>query len=299
MPGPSPSGLFVYAKDLDRLAAFYAGVAGLSTVHREPGLVVLQSTDGLQLVLHAIPEAIARGIQIAEPPARRADVALKFFFSVPDLAAAGTLAAQLGGRWFDAERWTGPGFTVCNAMDPEGNVFQLRAPGASAPLIRPERDGEQAAIAELISAAFAGHPHSAGTEAAIVRELRAAGALTMSLVALNPEGRLTGHLAFSPVRVAGRDFGWFGLGPVAVAPALQRTGIGSALIATGLDALRRIGAAGCVLVGEPAYYRRFGFAPRHGLVYPGLPAELFMALPLSATTLPQGEVSYHPAFLSA
>lgn len=126
MQGPAPSGLFVFAKDLDRLAGFYVAVVGLQLVHREPGLAVLASADGLQLVVHAIPEAIARDITIASPPERRADVALKFFFSVPDLAAAGALAAQLGGQLFEAERWTGPGFTVCNAMDPEGNVFQLR-----------------------------------------------------------------------------------------------------------------------------------------------------------------------------
>lgn len=126
MPGPSPSGLFVFAKDLDRLAGFYAAVASLHPLHREPGLAVLASADGLQLVVHAIPEAIARDIRIATPPERRADVALKFFFSVPDLAAAGTLAAQLGGQLFETECWAGPGFTVCNAMDPEGNVFQLR-----------------------------------------------------------------------------------------------------------------------------------------------------------------------------
>lgn len=126
MPGPSPSGLFVFAKDLDRLADFYAAVAGLTAVHREPGLVVLTSTDGLQLVVHAIPEPIARDIHIAQPPERREDAALKFFFSVPDLAAAGAQAAGLGGQLFEAERWSGPGFTVCNAMDPEGNVFQLR-----------------------------------------------------------------------------------------------------------------------------------------------------------------------------
>lgn len=126
MPGPALSGLFVYAKHLDRLAGFYAAVAGLTTVHSEPGLAVLQSAEGLQLVVHAIPEAIGADIVIGEPPARRADVALKFFFSVPDLAAAGARAARLGGQLFEAERWSGPGFTVCNAMDPEGNVFQLR-----------------------------------------------------------------------------------------------------------------------------------------------------------------------------
>jgi len=299
MPGPSASGLFVYAKDLDRLSSFYEAVADLRAVHREPSLVVLQAADGVQLLVHAIPEAIARDILIQSPPERRDEVALKFFLTVPRLDAAQAAALPRGGRLFEQECWTGPGFRVCNAMDPEGNVFQLREPTAARPVIRPERDGEQTAIAALVQAAFAGHPHSAGTEAAIVRELRAAGALTLSLVALDEAGAPIGHLAASPVRVAGRDPGWLGLGPIAVAPGRQRQGVGSALIRQALDGLHRLGAAGCVLVGDPAYYGRFGFAPRPGLVYPGLPSELFMALPLSAAALPQGEVRYHPAFSTA
>lgn len=127
MPQAARSGLFLYAKNLDRLATFYAEVLSLRPVHREPGMVVLQSTDGLQLIVHAIPDAIAREIEISEPPQRRSEVALKFFFSVADLAVAGALAARQGGQLFETERWRGPGFTVVNAMDPEGNVFQLRA----------------------------------------------------------------------------------------------------------------------------------------------------------------------------
>ena len=95
-------------------------------LHQTAELCVLESPD-IQLLVHAIPEAHARGVVISRPPQRREQQALRFFFSVPDLAHASQQAAALGGEVF-AERWAGPGFTVANAMDPEGNVFQLRVP---------------------------------------------------------------------------------------------------------------------------------------------------------------------------
>ncbi|MBQ0961845.1 glyoxalase/bleomycin resistance/dioxygenase family protein [Ideonella sp. 4Y11] len=130
MPGPARAGLFVYALDAERLAAFYQAVAGLQRLHATPELIVLDSPD-IQLLVHAIPPAYAAGIHITTPPQRREDTALKFFFSVHSLAQSGPLIAQLGGELF-AERWPGPGFIVANAMDPEGNVFQLREPAATA-----------------------------------------------------------------------------------------------------------------------------------------------------------------------
>lgn len=130
MPGPARAGLFVYAVDAPRLAAFYEAVAGMRLLHQADGLWVLESPD-IQLLVHAIPAPIAAQISLSSPPQRREDTALKFFFSVDSLAQTGPLIAQLGGELF-AERWPGPGFTVANAMDPEGNVFQLREPAASA-----------------------------------------------------------------------------------------------------------------------------------------------------------------------
>jgi predicted enzyme related to lactoylglutathione lyase len=124
MPTPARAGVFIYAKDLPRLAAFYAAVLGMRPGHADDDIAVLASPD-LQLLVHRIPAHIAVDIHIETPPVRREDCAIKFFATVPSLADAGTTAASLGGQLFD-ERWRGPGFIVCNAMDPEGNVFQIR-----------------------------------------------------------------------------------------------------------------------------------------------------------------------------
>jgi predicted enzyme related to lactoylglutathione lyase len=124
MPGPAPAGLFVYAKDLPRLAGFYEALLAMRRVVATGDLVVLDSPD-IQLTLHAIPPAIAATIAIADPPRPRDDAALKFFFTVPSLAAAANAAPALGGTVL-VEEWRGPGFRVRNAVDPEGNIFQLR-----------------------------------------------------------------------------------------------------------------------------------------------------------------------------
>lgn len=128
MSAPARAGVFVYAKDLPRLAAFYAAVLGMREVHADDDIAILASPD-LQLLVHRIPAHIAAGIHIETPPVRREDCAIKFFATVSSLEAAGATAAALGGQLFD-ERWEGPGFIVCNAMDPEGNVFQIREPTA-------------------------------------------------------------------------------------------------------------------------------------------------------------------------
>lgn len=124
MPGPARAGLFIYAKDLSRLAKFYESFLGMTRAHATPDLVVLRSPD-IQLTLHAMPPAIAASITISDPPAKRDNTALKFFFTVPSLAQAQDLAPSLGGEVLQ-EQWRGPGFTVCNAVDPEGNIFQVR-----------------------------------------------------------------------------------------------------------------------------------------------------------------------------
>jgi len=157
-----------------------------------------------------------------------------------------------------------------------------------------ERPGDEAAIRTVTHAAFIGQPHSEQTEAAIVDALRVAGALTVSLVAIDG-GVLVGHVAFSPVPIDGDDRGGFGLGPVSVAPARQREGIGSRLIARGLDDLTAQRARGCVVLGDPGYYRRFGFEPRPGLTYGGVPPEYFQALAFGGDN-PVGEVEYHAGF---
>lgn len=162
------------------------------------------------------------------------------------------------------------------------------------PIIRDELPGDEAAIAEVTTAAFKTIAEASGTEAKIIDRLRAAGALTLSLVA-ERNGEIVGHATFSPAMLDGKA-GWFGLGPISVRPDLHKKGIGSALMREGLDRLRRFGAAGCLVVGHPAYYPRFGFRSRDGLICPGVPPEATMAIAFGAET-PEGEMSFHPAFV--
>ena len=160
--------------------------------------------------------------------------------------------------------------------------------------IRPERVGDRSAIQGVVAAAFDGHPHSDGSEPGIVDALRADGDLAISLVA-EEGGAIVGHVAFSPVSVSDGCQGWFGLGPAAVDPVRQGEGIGTALIERGLDLLRDRGAAGCVVLGDPAYYARFGFAHDPALTYPGPPPEYFQRLVIGNSGA-QGVVAYARAF---
>lgn len=160
--------------------------------------------------------------------------------------------------------------------------------------IRPERLGDENAIADVTRRAFEFHPFSHQTEHFIIRTLRADGALSVSLVA-EEAGRIVGHIAFSPVSIGDAVSGWYGLGPISVEPDLQRRGIGRALMESGLAELRRIGANGCVLVGDPAFYIRFGFANDPALVLAGVPEANFLALSLG-TASAHGNVQFHPAF---
>jgi putative acetyltransferase len=139
--------------------------------------------------------------------------------------------------------------------------------------IRAETPGDHETIYRLTKAAFAPMPFSDGTEADCINALRDDGDLTLSLVA-NDDTGIVGHIAFSPVFLDGRLDRWFGLGPVAVWPHLQKRGIGSALVNEGLARLRRIEANGCILIGDPDYYGRFGFRSSDGLTYRNLPGRL-------------------------
>lgn len=161
-------------------------------------------------------------------------------------------------------------------------------------LIRPETPADHDAIRDILIAAFADHPYSHQTEHLIVEGLRDAGALTISLVA-EWDGKVIGQIAFSRVTIDGADQGWLALGPVAVDPDWQRQGVGQALVRAGLARLRDLGAAGCVLVGDPGYYRRFGFESQPALRVAGIPAEFVLCLPLVGI-VPTGNVEHHPAF---
>lgn len=161
-------------------------------------------------------------------------------------------------------------------------------------IIRDETASDVDAIRTLTTDAFANMPYSEGTEPAIIDRLRAAGALTLSLVA-EDEGNVIGHVAFSAVTISGEEAGWYGLGPISVLPARQRQGIGSALVNEGLGRLRKLDAKGCVLAGNPAYYTRFGFSVDPAFACPGIPPEYFMRLAFSPVYV-GGTVAYHPAF---
>jgi putative acetyltransferase len=163
--------------------------------------------------------------------------------------------------------------------------------------VRAEIPADEAAIADVIARAFSVASHSSHTEQFIVAALRNSGALAISLVAVR-EAELVGHIAFSAVTVSDGARRWYGLGPIAVDPALHGRGIGSALVHAGLAQLRAASAAGCVVVGDPAYYGRFGFCRVEGLVYSGLPPEYFMALAFEGHSMPRGAVAYDAAFAS-
>jgi putative acetyltransferase len=120
-------------------------------------------------------------------------------------------------------------------------------------VVREETPDDIEPIDAVTRAAFRDHPFSHQTEHLIVRGLREAGALKLALVA-TMAGRVVGHVAFSPVTIGAQDPAWCGLGPVSVMPAQQRSGIGSSLIRSGLRRLRKRGVAGCVVLGDPAYY---------------------------------------------
>jgi putative acetyltransferase len=163
-------------------------------------------------------------------------------------------------------------------------------------ILRPETDRDLDAIREVNIVAFQGHPYSQQTEHLIVEALRAADALEVSLVA-ESDGEVVGHIAFSAAAIGDSSTSWFLLGPVAVQPSRQGEGIGGALVEAGLEAVRSRGAGGCVLVGDPAFYGRFGFTPSPGVTWPGVPPENVLCLLLSGE-MPSGEVSYHSAFLT-
>jgi len=160
--------------------------------------------------------------------------------------------------------------------------------------IRRERTSDVEAIGQVIDAAFSGMPYADGDEAELVEALRSQGALSISLVA-EREGTIVGQIAFSPAQASGGAAGWYALGPLAVLPAHQGGGIGSALVRTGLRAIGERGASGCILTGDPAYYSRFGFTPSRASAPPGEPAEFFM-VKLLRGKLPGGPILFHEAF---
>ena len=160
--------------------------------------------------------------------------------------------------------------------------------------IRQEKCGDHRPIYDLIQSAFSDKDFSSGTEGPIVDALRHDGDLTVSLVATRSE-IIVGHIAFSPVSIGEQSLGLYALGPVAADPALRFQGIGSALINEGLARLRAMDAQACVLVGDPNYYKRFGFVGDCGLRSGSLPTAFVQAL-VWGDPLPEDEIIFAPAF---
>ena len=161
-------------------------------------------------------------------------------------------------------------------------------------IIRQETPFDDEKINDLTIRAFTPMAFSDGTEAAIIRSLRRAGDLTLSLVAVDDNG-IVGHVAFSPVTIDDVHAGWFGLGPISVEPDRQRGGIGRLLIITGLASLRRHGATGVALIGNPQIYKQFGFESDGNLSYKGVDGNLVQRIVFSGDP-PKGELRFAAAF---
>jgi len=166
--------------------------------------------------------------------------------------------------------------------------------------VRPERPGDEPAIRRLNDEAF-GQPD----ESRIIDAVRAAGDAVISLVAV--EGAtVVGHILFTPVSVDSQGSAprVVGLAPMAVAPAVQRRGIGSKLVEAGLQECRRLGYHAVVVLGHPDFYPRFGFRPGRTFGLRSefdVPDEVFMVAELMPGALAGmgGLVRYLPAFSAA
>jgi putative acetyltransferase len=164
-------------------------------------------------------------------------------------------------------------------------------------VIEVERAADHAGIRAVHSASF---PTPA--EARLVDALRASGRLTISLVA-HADNAVVGHVAFSPVSIGDIREAGLGLGPVAVLSPWRRRGVAAALIERGLWTCSQLGVGFVVVLGEPHYYRRFGFrrASTRGLKDEYGGGDAFQALELRPGAIPPGggRVSYAPEFAEA
>jgi putative acetyltransferase len=161
-------------------------------------------------------------------------------------------------------------------------------------IIRKETESDIKTISEITIAAFESLAISQHTEQFIVDALRDANVLSVSLVAVSGD-QVVGHIAFSPVTISDGSSGWYGLGPISVLPELQKQGIGKTLMQEGLARLRSMGAKGCILVGDPGFYGRFGFRSPKDMFIEGVPQEYVLALPFVESKA-SGTVAFHDAF---
>jgi putative acetyltransferase len=160
--------------------------------------------------------------------------------------------------------------------------------------IRNEIELDIKAISEVTKAAFDTLPISDHTEQFIIDALRDANVLSVSMVAVSGN-QVVGHIALSPVTVSDGSPGWYGLGPISVLPESQKQGIGKSMMQEGLARLKSLGAKGCILVGDPGYYERFGFRSPPDIFIEGVPQEYVLALPFVESKA-SGTVAFHDAF---
>lgn len=160
--------------------------------------------------------------------------------------------------------------------------------------IRLEKTSDIQGIHNITMAAFLNAPHTDHTEQFIVDALRNAGTLTISIIA-EDSTKIIGHVALSLITISDGSTHWYGLGPLSVLPIEQNKGIGSQLMQAAIKELKRLNANGCVLLGDPNYYRRFGFEAIESLVLPDVPPEYFQTMLLQGD-LPTGTVTYHESF---
>ncbi|PWI35258.1 GNAT family N-acetyltransferase [Vibrio albus] len=163
-------------------------------------------------------------------------------------------------------------------------------------LIRTEAPADILPVDRLLKSTF---PTDA--EANLVMRLRENGRLTLSLVACSDEGEVIGYVLFSPVLIDGEDIGWQGLAPVAVKEECRNQGVAAELIREGFESLRDFGYPACVVLGNPAYYSRFGFedAAQYKMHCRwDVPAGAFQVIELEKEvfTGKQGLVEYCPEF---
>lgn len=161
--------------------------------------------------------------------------------------------------------------------------------------IRREQPGDERAIRALTDAAFRDMPFADGDEGEVVDRLRADGDLYLSLVALNSDQAIIGHVAFSPISIGETGGQWYQLGPISVIPSGQKSGIGSQLIEHGLAELKDSGAAGVALVGNPDYYERFGFTREHAVsLSEGM--DPYLQITAFGSEAPRGQLKLAKAF---
>lgn len=160
--------------------------------------------------------------------------------------------------------------------------------------IREERAGDEGAIHELTKRAFEGHPYSDGDEQLVIDRLRIDGDLLLSLVA-EDAGKIIGQVTYSRARLSNGDGDWMVIGPIAVEPACQGKGIGSALMEAGEAAMRARGAKGITVLGNPEIYGRFGYVQHTSMTLEGELGEYLQVKSFGAD-IPVATLTYAPAF---